>query len=110
MLLCSSTLSSALCSRQAHLWHLVGSSVYYSDLCPASVCCATRTRPRICQRTYADWPNWVYWNGSTWEDLDSSLDTGNPYDGQVDMSAVTTAKAIVRNAVGTVSEGTTKSA
>ncbi|KAL3914096.1 MAG: hypothetical protein SGPRY_007743, partial [Prymnesium sp.] len=59
--------------------------------------------------TYADWPKWVYWNGSTCEDLDSSLDTGSPYHGQVDMSAVTASKAIVRHAVGTVSEGTTKS-
>ncbi|KAL3931384.1 MAG: hypothetical protein SGPRY_001150, partial [Prymnesium sp.] len=62
--------------------------------------------------TYADWPKWVYWDGSAWQDLETQpqIDPSTLYTGQVDMSAVGDSNAIVRTAVGAVSEGTTKSA
>ena len=59
--------------------------------------------------TYADWPKWVFWDGAAWQDL-QTIDPSTLYTGQVDMSAVSASNAIVRSAVGAVSEGTTKSA
>ncbi|KAL3932581.1 MAG: hypothetical protein SGPRY_000643 [Prymnesium sp.] len=62
--------------------------------------------------TSADWPKWVYWDGSAWQDLETQpqIDPNTLYTGPVDMNAVGDSSAIVRTAVGAVSEGTTKSA